>query len=147
MELHRNAKLGLAGRYALVQAIEGGLSLKAAAAACRWSGRWRQASEEQRRTLSCLCDRSSRPRRMPRLLCEREQRRICAARRQTGWGRRLFDRAAAEQACDARAWRAGTRTAHGVKPPSSNKEPERQGTALKWKTSLPRPATRTCAGC
>jgi hypothetical protein len=82
MELHRNAKLGLAGRYALVQAIEGGLSLKAAA--CRCWGRWRQAGEEQRRTRSCLCDRSSGPRRMPRLLCEREQRRICAARRQTG---------------------------------------------------------------
>jgi hypothetical protein len=33
MLLHGNAKLGLAGRYALVRAIEGGLSLKAAAAA------------------------------------------------------------------------------------------------------------------
>ena len=33
MSFHRNAKLGLAGRYALVCAIEGGMSLKAAAAA------------------------------------------------------------------------------------------------------------------
>ena len=33
MSLHRNAKLGLAGRYALVCAIEGGMTLKAAAAA------------------------------------------------------------------------------------------------------------------
>jgi hypothetical protein len=33
MILHRNAKLGLAGRLALVQAIEGGMSMKAAAAA------------------------------------------------------------------------------------------------------------------
>jgi hypothetical protein len=33
MYLHANAKLGLAGRYALVCAIEGGLSLKAAATA------------------------------------------------------------------------------------------------------------------
>ncbi len=33
MYLHANAKLGLAGRLALVAAIEGGLSLKAAAAA------------------------------------------------------------------------------------------------------------------
>ena len=33
MYLHANAKLGLAGRFALVQAIEGGMSLKAAAAA------------------------------------------------------------------------------------------------------------------
>jgi len=33
MKLHRNAKLGLAGRHALVRAIEEGMSLKAAAAA------------------------------------------------------------------------------------------------------------------
>ncbi|HXL42740.1 MAG TPA: hypothetical protein VN960_01640 [Gaiellaceae bacterium] len=33
MTLHRNAKLGLAGRLALVRAIEGGMSIKAAAAA------------------------------------------------------------------------------------------------------------------
>ena len=47
MILHRNAKLGLAGRCALVEAIERGMSLKAAAAAfsvspataCRWSRR------------------------------------------------------------------------------------------------------------
>jgi transposase InsO family protein len=98
MELHRNAKLGLAGRYALVCAIEDGLSVKAAAAAfsvspataCRWQRRWREASNEERRSLVCLHDRSSRPRRMPRLLSAREQRRICAARRRTGWGPRLL---------------------------------------------------------
>jgi hypothetical protein len=33
MVLHRNAKLGLAGRYALVRAVEDGLSLRAAAVA------------------------------------------------------------------------------------------------------------------
>jgi len=98
MELHRNAKLGLAGRFALVGMIGEGCSVKAAAAAfsvssataCRWSRRWREASAEERRTLTCLLDRSSRPRRMPRLLSAREQRRICAARRQTGWGPRLL---------------------------------------------------------
>lgn len=98
MELHRNAKLGLAGRLALVRAVEQGCSLKQAAArfsvspstACRWSRRWREASAEEQRSLSCLLDRSSRPRRMPRLLPACEQRRICAARRQTGWGPRLL---------------------------------------------------------
>jgi len=98
MEMHRNAKLGLAGRYALVCAIDDGLSVKAAAAAfsvspataCRWHRRWREASSDERRTLDCLNDRSSRPRRMPRLLPTREQRRICAARRRTGWGPRLL---------------------------------------------------------
>ena len=43
----------------------------------------------ERATLACLSDRSSRPRRMPRLLPEREQLRICAARRRTGWRPRL----------------------------------------------------------
>jgi transposase InsO family protein len=98
MVLHRNAKLGLAGRFALVRAVEDGCSLKAAAAAfsvspataCRWSQRWRAASPQERASLACLHDRSSRPRRMPRLLSVREQRRICAARRRTGWGPRLL---------------------------------------------------------
>ena len=98
MELHRNAKLGLSGRFALVQAREQGLSVRevarrfsvSPATVSRWSCRWRAASEQERRALDCLCDRSSRPRRMPRLLPRREQRRICAARRQTGWGPRLL---------------------------------------------------------
>ncbi len=60
------------------------------ATACRWSRRWREASAEEQRSLTCLLDRSSRPRRMPRLLSAREQRRICAARRQTGWRPRLL---------------------------------------------------------
>jgi transposase len=98
MMLHRNAKLGLAGRFALVLAIEGGMSLKAAAAAfsvspataCRWSRRWREAGAADRASLACLHDRSSRPKRMPRQLPAGEQRRICTARRRTGWGPRLL---------------------------------------------------------
>jgi transposase InsO family protein len=97
MRFHRNAKLGLAGRFALVQAIEGGTSLKAAAAAFnvspatahRWWHRWREASEEARRTLRCLGDRSSRPRRSPGQLVPELEERICACRRATGWGPRL----------------------------------------------------------
>ncbi len=98
MELHRNAKLGLSGRFALVQARESGLSVRevarrfsvSPATVSRWCCRWREAGEEQRRTLACLLDRSSRPRRMPRLLPRCEQGRICAARRATGWGPRLL---------------------------------------------------------
>ena len=97
MTLHRNAKLGLAGRLALVQTIEGGASLKAAAAAFRvspatahrWWHRWQAASGEARRTLTCLRDRSSRPHRSPRELAAVLQERICACRRATGWGPRL----------------------------------------------------------
>src|SRR5215210_2137681 len=97
MVLHRNAKLGLAGRLALVQAIEEGMSMKAAAAAFsvspatahRWWHRWHEASEQARLTLDCLLDRSSRPRRSPRELASELQERICACRRETGWGPRL----------------------------------------------------------
>jgi transposase-like protein len=98
MLLHRNAKLGLAGRWALVVAIESGCSMREAArrhgvspaTACSWSRRWRSASEEERRTLSCLHDRSSRPRRSPRMLSATEQARICAERRRSGHGPRLI---------------------------------------------------------
>src|SRR5438876_4970911 len=94
MMLHRNAKLGLAGRFALVQAIEGGMSMKAAAAAFsvspatahRWWHRWREAGEQARSSLACLLDRSSRPHRSPRELAPELQERICACRRETGWG-------------------------------------------------------------
>jgi leucine-zipper of insertion element IS481 len=98
MKLHRNAKLGLAGRFALVQARASGCSTRevarrfsvSPATVCRWHRRWREASEAERASLSCLFDRSSRPRRMPRLLPRPEQARICAARRSTGWGPRLL---------------------------------------------------------
>src|SRR5947209_17226895 len=97
MALHRNAKLGLAGRLALVQAIDEGMSMKAAAAAFsvspatahRWWHRWRRASGQARSSLGCLLDRSSRPHRSPRELAPELQERICACRRQTGWGPRL----------------------------------------------------------
>jgi transposase len=93
MYLHANAKLGLAGRLALVRAIEGGLSLRAAAAvfavspatAHRWWHRWLEGGCEP----GALLDRSSRPHRSPRLLAAELQRRICDCRRETGWGPRL----------------------------------------------------------
>ena len=98
MKLHRNAKLGLAGRFALARAIEGGMSMKAAAAAFnvssatahRWSHRWREASREARENLACLADRSSRPHSSPRLLSASAQQQIVRARRRTGWGPRLL---------------------------------------------------------
>jgi transposase InsO family protein len=97
MSLHRNAKLGLAGRYALVRAIESGMTLKGAAAAFsvspatahRWWHRWLDGGEQARRTLSCLFDRSSRPGRSPKQLAPELEAAICACRRQTGWGPRL----------------------------------------------------------
>ncbi|HET7857437.1 MAG TPA: IS481 family transposase [Gaiellaceae bacterium] len=96
MLLHRNAKLGLAGRLALIRAIEAGCSMRKAArrhgvspaTACTWWHRWRAASEEERRTLACLCDRSSRPRRSPAMLSADAQERICEERRRSGHGPR-----------------------------------------------------------
>jgi transposase len=93
MLLHANAKLGLAGRLALVRAVEEGCSLKAAAAAFsvspatahRWWHRWLDGG----RQASALLDRSSRPHRSPRLLEAELQQRICDCRRKTGWGPRL----------------------------------------------------------
>jgi transposase InsO family protein len=112
MQLHRNAKLGLRGRLELVLTIEQGMSLKAAAAAFsvspatahRWWQRWRSAAEEERRSLACLHDRSSRPKRCPRMLPAHEQARICAARRRSGWGPRLI--AGETGHAHATVWRA-----------------------------------------
>jgi transposase InsO family protein len=112
MQLHRNAKLGLRGRHELVLAIQSGTSVKAAAGAFsvspatahRWWQRWRGAGEQERRSLACLYDRSSRPRRSPRMLPLAEQARICAARRRTGWGPRLI--AGETGHAHATVWRA-----------------------------------------
>ena len=98
MGLHRNARLGLAGRRALIADIEAGCSCREAArrrgvspsTACKWWRRWSRATESERTSGRCLEDRSSRPHRCPRLLSLSEQRRICAARRRTGWGPRLL---------------------------------------------------------
>ena len=128
MLFHRNAKLGLAGRYALVSAIAGGMSLRAAAAAFsvspatahRWWHRWLEAGEEARRTLSCLFDRSSRPLRSPRQLPPELEELICACRRRTGWGPRLV--AGATGFAHSTVWKVLVRA--GIsRPPKPLKEP------------------------
>jgi transposase len=124
MYLHANAKLGLAGRFALVAAIEGGLSLRAAAAAFsvspatahRWWHRW---LEGDRRPQSLL-DRSSRPRRSPRLLGAELEERICDCRRKTGWGPRLV--AGATGVAHSTVWKVLRRHGLSRRTPAS-KEP------------------------
>jgi transposase len=94
MRVHANAKLGPAGRLALVDLAGDGVSLRAAASACgvsvatahRWWHRWLVADERQRRSGVWAADRSSRPRRCPRLMAAEEQRRICEARQRTNLG-------------------------------------------------------------
>ena len=94
MRVHANAKLGPAGRLALVELVGEGVSLRAAASACgvavatahRWWHRWLAADEQQRRSGAWAADRSSRPHRSPRLLAVDEQQRICRARERTNLG-------------------------------------------------------------
>ncbi len=128
MSFHRNARLGLGGRCALVGAIEGGLSIRAAAdrfnvspaTAHRWWRRWREADEESRRTLACLFDRSSRPHRFSRELAAELQERICACRRETGWGPRLV--AAATGFAHSTVWKVLHRFGLS-RPPRPTREP------------------------
>ena len=128
MYLHANAKLGLAGRLALVKAVEDGLSLKAAAAAFsvspatahRWWHRWLEAGEEARHSLSCLFDRSSRPHRSPRQLAPELEEAICACRLETGWGPRLV--AGATGFAHSTVWKVLSRA--GIsRPPRPAREP------------------------
>ena len=94
MKVHANAALGPAGRLALVQAIESGMTLRAAAAALnvapatahRWWHRWKDAGEEERGSRTWLLDRPSRPHRQPRRLSAGEEEPILRARRQTNLG-------------------------------------------------------------
>ena len=134
MYLHAKAKLGLAGRLALVRAIEEGMSLKAAAAAFsvspatahRWWHRWLEAGEEARRSLACLFDRSSRPHRSPRQLAAELEEAICACRRETGWGPRLV--AGATGFAHSTVWKV-LRRAGISRPPRAPKE---QANSYEW---------------
>src|SRR5215217_6412905 len=97
MRVHANAKLGPAGRLALIRLVDGGCSLRAAAeesvvsvaTAHRWWHRWLDASAEARASGAWLRDRSSCPHRQPRLTAAELAARICAVRQATGWGPRL----------------------------------------------------------
>jgi transposase InsO family protein len=94
MKVHANAALGPAGRLALVEAIESGMTFRAAAAALnvapatahRWWHRWRSADGQERQARSWLLDRSSRPHRQPRRLTVAEEESILHARRETNLG-------------------------------------------------------------
>src|ERR1041385_7799775 len=94
MKVHGNAALGPAGRIALVEAIESGMTLRAAAAALSVSPatahrgwhRRREASAEELASGSWFRDRPSRPARQPRRMNATEEEPILRARRETGLG-------------------------------------------------------------
>ena len=93
MKVHANAKLGPAGRLALVEMIEAGATLRAAAVAFnvapataqRWWHRSADALLDQA-TGAWAQDRSSRPHRSPRQLTAAEEAPILRARRETNLG-------------------------------------------------------------
>ena len=134
MVLHRNARLGLAGRRALVADVESGCSCREAArrrgvsptTACKWRRRWLEATPEQRRLLVCLEDRSSRPHHCPRLLPADQQARICAARRRSGWGPRLI--AGETGHAHATVWRSLKRAGISRQP----REPRESSRRYEW---------------
>jgi transposase InsO family protein len=131
MGLHRNARLGLGGRRALVADVEAGCSCREAArrrgvsptTACKWWRRWGEAGGDDRRSGRCLEDRSSRPHRSARLLSLAEQERICAARRRSGWGPRLI--AGETGHPHATVWRALRRAGLSRPPRPPREQPNR----------------------
>ncbi len=142
MLLHANAKLGLAGRLALVRVVEEGCSLRVAAVsfsvspatAHRWWHRWLDGG----RQAGALLDRSSRPHCSPRLLAPELQERICDCRRSTGWGPRLVG--GATGCAHSTVWkvlkRAGiSRRAASVKEPANRYEWPCPGDLLHMDTS------------
>ena len=113
MVLHRNAKLGLAGRYALVRAVEDGCSIERRPRPPSTSrrrplhagrGAGGRRAQQERATLVCLFDRSSRP-----------QADAAAARR---------PRAAADLRCQA-AHRLGPAAARRCDRPSRTRRSRR----------------------
>ena len=134
MRPHPRAKLGPAGRLALTDAIARGMTQKAAAAAfCvspatahRWWHRRLDASSEELASGAWLFDRSSRPRRSPRLLDPVVQERICECRQRTGWGPRLV--AGATGRPHSTVWKVLHR--HGISRPP--KQPREAANRYEW---------------
>ena len=94
MQTHPRAKLGPAGRLALVDLIDQGMTLRAAAAALnvapatahRWWHRRADVALANEATSAWWRDRSSRPHRSPRRLSAAEEEPILRARRETNLG-------------------------------------------------------------
>ena len=133
MGLHRNARLGLAGRRALVADVEAGCSCREAArrrgvsptTACKWWRRWSEARWSS--DVACVSRGSLvAAASLPRLLPAAEQARICAARRRSGWGPRLI--AGETGHPHATVWRA-LRRAGISRPP---RQPREQPRRYEW---------------
>lgn len=96
---HHRARFTARGREVVVRrVVEDGETFAQAAAwanvskstVWEWVRRWRQASPEERASLACLQERSSRPHRSPARVPAEEEARICELRRRTGWSPRTI---------------------------------------------------------
>jgi transposase InsO family protein len=99
MGQHLRGRLGPAGRAEIARLqLEEGLTEREAAAslsvapgtARRWKLRRLQASAAELASGAWTLDRSSRPHRCPRQTPPEVERRVCEARKRTGWGPRLL---------------------------------------------------------
>jgi transposase InsO family protein len=134
MHVHPRAKLGPAGRLALTDAIAAGMTQKAAAAAfCvspatahRWWHRRLESSPSELDSGRWLHDRSSRPRRSPRLLAAELQELICDCRRRTGWGPRLV----AGETGQAHSTVSKVLRRHGISRPA--RAPQEPANRYEW---------------
>jgi len=98
---HHRARFTARGRWEVVRRVVEEQQTFAQAAAWAnvskstvwtWVDRWRHASADERASLRCLQERSSRPHCSPARVPADEAERICALRRRTGWSaRRLAD--------------------------------------------------------
>ena len=98
---HHRARFTARGRELVVRrVVDDGQTFAQAAAwanvskstVWEWVKRWRAAGPEDRASLACLAERSSRPHRSPARLPAAEEQRICELRRRTGWSpRRIAD--------------------------------------------------------
>ena len=120
----------------------GGLSCREAArrrgvsptTACKWWRRWSEATLEQRRSLVCLEDRSSRPHQLAAAPRTSEQKQICAARRRSGWGRPRLIVGETRSIRTSTVWRT-------LQPVGSERSRPRQGAtrdAAAVRVALPR---------
>ena len=126
---HHRARFTARGRYEVVRRVEelGETFAQAAAWAnvskstvWEWVRRWRTAAPEDRESLGCLVERSSRPKRSPARVPAEEERRICELRRRTGWSpRRLADEVGRPHSTVHRVLRRGgcSRPAPSERPP------------------------------
>jgi leucine-zipper of insertion element IS481/Integrase core domain len=96
---HHRARLTPRGREMVVRrVVDDGMSFARAAAwgnvskstVWEWVRRWRAATPDERESLACLLERSSRPHNSPSRCPVEEEQRICELRRRTGWSPRAI---------------------------------------------------------